>query len=223
MADFDDSDPFGSSRGKIDTIYSVTDDFHHALNRQRFVLAELFHNSMKAHDLLTAAEPKLARLIKALPAFRPDEVPEEFEDDDRFEVEELQTFAIFQDDIREIFAGTLVLIVDRMIRRLRKRLNLHQDSHVAIMCGKVTLTEALQAAGNNFRHFEEWSDEKSLGDPRRDRNLRLLRDAGVKEPARGTACFEVLNSLRCRTYLDFEEQLHLVAKQLLERASNLTA
>ena len=186
------------------------EQFRIALNRQRFVLAQLYHNALSADELEMAAEPKLASMKQSLPAFIPDEAPADFWEDERFAVAELETFVIFQDDVKEISAGTLVLILDRMIRKMRRQFELPPDLHAGQTCGHVKLTEAFQVAANNFRHYEDWQDE-TIADARRDKNLKTLRAAGVAYPTIGTACFEVLKATKCRTYLDLEGQLYTVA------------
>ena len=95
-------------------------------------------------------------------------------------------------ELANVLCGALFVILDRLIDDLAHKVPLPVPKsnskkrlpsyyYVGRYIGRVRLPVLIEAASNNFRHADEWTDTKGRRD--RARNIRVLRAAGVKGAA----------------------------------------
>lgn len=121
----------------------------------------------------------------------------------------LEDRAHAQEEMRSTIAGTLFVILNSdlrsMSRRVKEKGGKEGPSAAGRIIGKTSLYELIRAAGNNFRHYEEWNRGVL-----KNKSIMTLKKAGLKGPWDRNLCMEVFEKLGWTT----EEALSLEIRKL---------
>lgn len=121
----------------------------------------------------------------------------------------LEDRAHAQEEMRSTLAGTLFVILNSdlrsMSRRVKEKGGKEGPAAAGRMIGKTSLYELITAAGNNFRHYEEWNRGVL-----KNKSIMTLKKAGLKGPWDRNLCMEVFEKLGWTT----EEALSLEIRKL---------
>ncbi len=134
-------------------------------------------------------------------------------DIDVFDGIRLESDAVSHEEVQDIFAGTLFVMLNNLLwsmaTRVHKRGGLEVPKAAGRQIGRTSLFELIRAAGNNFRHYEEWhgtiSKNRQLA-----KNIPVLKAAGLRRPWNRNMCAEIFELVGWQD----EKQLSCEIRQL---------
>lgn len=129
----------------------------------------------------------------------------------------LESDAVSHEEIQDILAGTLFVMLNSLLWSMASRVKTRGGSDVPQAAGrkigKTSLFELIRAAGNNFRHHEEWhgviSKNKQLS-----KNIAVLKAAGLKRPWNRNLCGEVFELTGWRNRKELSLEIRKLASEI---------
>lgn len=123
----------------------------------------------------------------------------------------LQSATIEQEELQDVLAGSLFVILNSLLRSMAKRTKLKGGKEAPVKAGRkvgaTSMYELIRAASNNFRHHEEWNKGVL-----KNSNIKTLKKAGLKGPWDRNLCSDVLKLIEWKE----EEKLSLEMRKLAQ-------
>lgn len=172
----------------------------------------------KILDIIASAEvtkQEAASQLQAKSRIRPEEVWDEMR---------LESDAISQEEVQDIFAGTLFVLLNNLLWSMAKRLVAQGSKNVPESAGRAiggtSLFELIRAGGNNFRHYEQWH-ESAVIDPQMARNVSVLELAGLKSPWNRNRCGEILELIGWQGREELSREIRYLAQEIFQHQTGI--
>ena len=136
----------------------------------------------------------------------------------------LETEAVSHEEVQDIFAGTLFVMLNSLLWSMATRVKARGGGYIPKSAGrKVGLTslfELIRAAGNNFRHYEQWhgviSKDKQLAN-----NVAVLKAAGLKRPWNRNMCGEIFELVRWQDANQLSLEIRKLASEIFQHQTGI--
>lgn len=137
-----------------------------------------------------------------------------------FDEMKIESLIASNKEMRNIFAGTLFVILNSLLWSMSIRIKMHGGSDVPQSAGRkigrTSLFQLIRAAGNNFRHFDEWHGATS-----KNKNIAVLRAAGIKRPWNQNKCGEILDLIGWKDRKTLSLEILALASEILNKQTGL--
>jgi hypothetical protein len=132
----------------------------------------------------------------------------------------LENRIIAQDEMRSTIAGTLFVILNSDLRSMSRRVKEKGGKEGPVAAGrtigKTSLYELIRAAGNNYRHFEEWNREIL-----KNKNIAILKKAGLKGPWDRNLCMEIFEKIGWKTESELSLEVRKLASEIFRNQTSI--
>lgn len=187
--------------------------FFHCLGDQETTISKILEIIADAENKKAAAaaaynaKPKLSAAL--------DEIADEMR---------LEQEAISHEEVQDIFAGTLFVLLNSLLwsmsSRVKNRGGSPNPRFAGRTIGKTCLFELMRAASNNFRHYEEWNvPQKS--NRQMACNVAILKAAGLKRPWNRNLCGEVLETIGWKTTDELTREVRKLASEIFQAQTGI--
>ncbi len=128
---------------------------------------------------------------------------------------ELENAAIAQEEMQDVLAGTLFVILNSNLRSMSRRVKQKggKDGPVAAgrRIGKTSLYEVIRAISNNFRHYEEWNKGVM-----KNKSIAVLKKAGLKGPWDRNLCMDAFRLIDWKSERTLSLEIRKLASEIFQ-------
>lgn len=122
-------------------------------------------------------------------------------------------FQLLQEASANVYAAILLFECDKLVRQVKKTMDAGDREAGPAFSGE-PFSRILRAAGNQYRHGNDWPDVSTLG----IEDARVLTAIGVTDVRAVNAQAEILAIVGGSGYFDFEENLLATITELLQNS-----
>lgn len=137
----------------------------------------------------------------------------------------LESQAIEHEEVQDIFAGTLFVMLNSLLWSMASRIKARGGEDVPKAAGRkigeTSLFELIRAAGNNFRHYDQWVGEQPT-DKQTAQNISVLTAAGLSGPWNNNLCAEVLKVIGWKDTETLSKEIRFLATEIFQQQTKLT-
>lgn len=124
------------------------------------------------------------------------------------------------EEMRDVFAGALFVTLNSLLWSMATRIKLRGGGDIPQSAGRIigrtSLFELIRAAGNNFRHFDQWHGATS-----KNKNIATLRAAGIKRPWNQNKCGEVLRLIGWKDRKSLSQEILALSSEIFQMQTGL--
>jgi hypothetical protein len=136
----------------------------------------------------------------------------------------LESEAISHEETRDMFAGTLFIMLNSLLRSMANQIQMlggdKPPTSAGRLIGGASLFELLAAAGNNFRHYEQWQGSPA-GDKQLAKNVAVLQSAGLTAPWNRNMCGEILQLIGWLNKAEVSAEMRGLASEIFRHQTSL--
>lgn len=193
----------------------LLDGFKYELDLQGKTLWVLFDSALNSTESMNTAIGVANFFDPCVPD------PDDHWDERRLEFNFLRSLkeARSAEHARDIYAGSLFLVLVRWIKTLQDTLKIPKENYYEAgeSIGGARLAKVIWATANNFRHYEEWKDPNDQA----KKNIKILNDAGIRGTNLDFVCaIQVLQIINVKTHKELERKVFVVGDDLLQLATS---
>lgn len=173
--------------------------FHSCFDAQNETITKILSSIKDSQELKSKAAAALKKTIKTTAKLSDIEREMQLEDQ-----------AIRQEELQDIFAGALFVLLNSllwsMIERVKKHGGGKEPDSAGRLIGTTSLFVLIRAAGNNFRHFDQWQTTSNAN----QKNIQAFEGANFSPPWDRNLCCDILTKIGW----DDQEKLSLEIRKL---------
>lgn len=133
---------------------------------------------------------------------------------------ELESKAIAQEEMQDVLAGALFVILNSALRsmsdRVKRKGGKEGPEKAGRKIGKASMYELIRATSNNFRHYEQWNKNVL-----KNKNIKVLKRAGLKGPWDRNLSTEVFRLTEWKSEKKLSLEIRHLASEIFQHQTGI--
>jgi hypothetical protein len=133
----------------------------------------------------------------------------------------LESETVGQEEIQDIFAGTLFVILSNLLLSMGAQIRAAGGNQMPAEGGRriggTSLLQLIRVAGNNFRHHDQWHQPNDQA----AQNIAVLEAAGLCGPWNRNRCAEILELVGWTGRKELSLEVRMLAKEIFQYQTGL--